>query len=94
MKPDTLKDLLAGGHIELGEVKKIAKTIFDGETTAAGPEGYVITAVDFDDLPDACQQFVVKAILEFRVNNILDLDEPEDIENIPAIEFSEDDRFI
>ncbi len=73
MKPETLKDLLAGGHITLGEVRNIAKSLFDGETTAAGPEGYIITAVALDKLPDHVQQFIVKAILEFRVTNVLDV---------------------
>ena len=72
MKPETLKDLLGEGHIEVGEIRKIARGIFDGETTAAGPEGYLITAANFDDLPDACQQFIIKAVLEFHVTNVLD----------------------
>ncbi len=73
MKPETLKDLLAGGHITLGEVRNIAKSLFDGETTAAGPEGYIITAVALDKLPDHVQQFIVKGILEFQVTNVLDV---------------------
>ena len=76
MKPETLKDLLAGGHIVLGEVRNIAKSIFDGQMTAAGPEGYIITAARFDDLPDSCQQFIIKAVLEFKVTNVLDAVEP------------------
>ncbi len=78
MKPETLKDLLAGGHIVLGEVRNIAKSIFDGKMTAAGPEGYIITAAKFDDLPDSCQQFIIKAVLEFKVTNVFDAAEPDD----------------
>jgi hypothetical protein len=72
MKPKNLKDLLAGGHITKSEIRKIARTIFDGSTTAAGPEGYVITAAKFEDLSDACQQYIVKSILEFKVENVFD----------------------
>jgi hypothetical protein len=71
-KPTNLKDLLREGHITLSEVRKIAKDIFDGTTTAAGPEGYVVTASNFDDLPDHVQGFIVKGILEFSVENVLD----------------------
>lgn len=76
-KPTTLKDLLAGSHITKSEVRKIARDIFNGETTGAGPEGYVITAVNFDDLPEHVQGFVLKAILEFKVENVLDKHRPE-----------------
>ena len=71
-KPTNLKDLLRDGHITLGEVRKIARDIFDGETSAAGPEGYVVTAAKFDDLPDHVQGFIVKGILEFTVENVFD----------------------
>ena len=43
-KPNTLRDLLRGGHISLGEVRSIAKSIFDGEMTAAGGVAYRIEA--------------------------------------------------
>jgi hypothetical protein len=77
-KPEKLMDLLREGHISLGEVRKIASDIFDGETTAAGPEGYVITAAKWDELPDHVQGFIVKGILQFKVENVLDAaDEPE-----------------
>ena len=73
----TLLALLAGGHISLTDVRSIARTIFNGETTAAGPtegglEGYVITASQFDDLPEHVQGFVIKAILAFKVENVLE----------------------
>lgn len=80
-KPNTLKDLLRDGHISLGEVRSIAKDIFDGETTAAGPEGYVITACKFEDLPDHVQGFIVKGILEFSVENVFDAKEDEPVED-------------
>ena len=71
-KPNTLQDLLIAGEITEGDIKKIARDIFDGVTDGPGPQGYIITAVHFDDLPDSCQQFVVKAIAMFTVENILD----------------------
>lgn len=79
-KPETLRDLLAGGHINLTEVRVIARSIFDGETTAAGPDGYIIKAVAYDDLPDHVQGFINKAILAFSVENVLDAgsDDEED----------------
>ena len=80
-KPETLKDLLAGGHISLGEIKTIARGIFDGETTAAGPEGYVITAAAFDKMDDRLQQYAVKIILEFPVENVLEASSDEDGED-------------
>ena len=38
-------------------------------------EGYVITACDFDDLAEHIQGFLVKAVLEFSVQNFLDVKE-------------------
>lgn len=78
MKPKIIKDLLAGGHITIGDVKNIARSIFDGNNTADGTgqgglEGYVITACKFDDLAEHIQGFLVKAILEFNVQNFLDV---------------------
>lgn len=78
MKPKIIKDLLAGGHITIGDVKNIARSIFDGDNTAEGTgqgglEGYTITACVFDDLAPHIQGFIVKAILEFKVENFLDV---------------------
>lgn len=73
-KPKTLHDLLIGQHISLREVEDIARTVFDGKTTAAGPEGYVMTACAYDDLPEHIRQFVRKAFLSFTVENVLDAD--------------------
>lgn len=78
MKPKIIKDLLASGHITIGDAKNIARSIFDGNNTANGTgqgglEGYVITACKFDDLADHIQGFIVKAILEFQVQNFLDV---------------------
>lgn len=77
-KPSNLKDLLAAGHISKAEIRAIARTMFDGETTAAGPEGYVITAADFDALDERLQQYVIKVLLEFPVENVLDAAEDEE----------------
>ena len=79
-KPETLKDLVAGGHTTLSEVRAIARAIFNSEITMAGPEGYLVTGVNLDDLSDNCQQFIVKAVLEFSVENILDVETPDQAE--------------
>lgn len=77
-KPSNLKDLMIGGHIGRSEIDAIARTLFDGKTAAAGPEGYIITAVAYDDLPKHVRDFILKAILEFSVENILDANELAD----------------
>jgi len=81
-KPETLRDLLGGGHISITEVDKIISnsTLFDGVTTSAGPEGYVITAVAYNDLPEHVRGFIRKAVLAFTVENVLDASEDEDEE--------------
>ena len=76
-KPKTLKDLLIGQHISLREVEDIARSVFDGETTMAGPEGYLVTACKYDDLPQHIRDFVRKAFLSFTVKNVLDADVDE-----------------
>lgn len=72
-KPNTLKDLLTDGHISLGDVRAIAREIFNGKNTSAGPSGYVVTAVSFDALPEHVQGFIIKATLDFGVENLLDV---------------------
>lgn len=71
-KPETIKDLLIAGHIDKSEVRAIARSIFDGKTQGAGPEGYLFTAAKWDDLPETAKQFIMKAILEFKVENVLE----------------------
>jgi hypothetical protein len=77
MKPQTLQDLFVAGTVSGTEVRKIAEDIFDGHTTAAGPDGYVITACKFDDLPKHVQDFVLKAIRSFKVENVFDAADDE-----------------
>lgn len=92
VKPTTIKDLLLGDHISKSAVKKIAQTIFNGETTATFPEleGYVVTAVKFDNLPEGTKQHIVKAVLEFKIENVLDLPlnalKPEHLNDDPSAE--------
>ena len=86
--PETLGDLVRSGHATLGEVRNIAKDIFDGETSGAGPEGYVVTFPVFDDLPDHVQQFVIKAFQFSKVENVLD--RKDRLESIQAEVESED----
>ena len=71
-KPKTLHDLLIGQHIGLNEINAIARAMFNDATTMAGPDGYLVTGVNFDDLPDHVQGFIRKAILQFTVKNVLD----------------------
>ena len=77
-KPETLMDLLKEGHVGMNEVNTLARAIFNDTITMAGPEGYLVTGVNFDDLPDHVQGFIRKAILRFSVENILDAKEDDD----------------
>ncbi len=76
-KPKTLQDLLIGQHIGLNEVNTIARALFNDATTMAGPEGYLVTGINFDDLPDHVRGFIRKAILQFTVKNVLDANESD-----------------
>ena len=84
-KPNTLHDLLIDGQVSLHDIENIARTVFDGKTRNTGalaPEGYVLTACSYDDLPKHIQDFVRKAFSYFTVENVFDAgtddDEPED----------------
>lgn len=82
-KPATIKDLLIGDHVSRLSVKKLAQTIFDGKsvvTTVEGLEGYVVTLPRFDDLSDPTKQYIVKALLDARVANVLDAQDQTDAE--------------
>ena len=83
-KPNTMLDLLKGGHINLGEVNVIARAMFNTEVTMAGPEGYLVTGVNFDDLPKHIREFISKAILQFTVENILDANAAEEVSVDPS----------
>lgn len=76
-KPSTVLDLVQGGHMTMSEVRVIARQLFDGATTGAGPEGYVITASNYDNLGDHVKQWIDKAILAFAVENVLDAHDGE-----------------
>ena len=73
-KPDILRDLKESGHLSVGDVETIARTIFNEHTTMAGPAGYIITACNYDDLPPHVREFIRKAILQFKVKNVLDVE--------------------
>ena len=79
-KPSTLMDLFKEGHVGMNEVNALARALFTNATTMAGPEGYLVTGVNFDDLPDHVQGFIRKAILRFTVENVLDAKETEEAE--------------
>ena len=71
-KPNILLDLLKDQHIGLTEVHTIARAVFNDQITMAGPEGYLVTGVNFDDLPEHVRGFITKAILQFTVENVID----------------------
>lgn len=79
-KPTKLKDLMIGGHIGINDINAIARALFTDATTMAGPEGYLVTGVNFDDLPEHVQGYIRKAIKEFSVENVLDANEADDVE--------------
>ena len=84
-KPTKLKDLMIGGHIGINEINTIARALFTNATTMAGPEGYLVTGINFDDLPEHVRGYIRKAIKEFSVENVLDAnvtdDEDEDADD-------------
>lgn len=77
-KPKTVKDLFIGQHISLNDVEDLARAVFDGETSAAGPDGYIVTACKYDDLPRHIREFTRKAFMYFTVENVLDAAEDND----------------
>ena len=91
-KPKTLHDLLIGQHINLREVDDIARTVFDGVTTGAGPEGYMMTACKYDDLPQHIRDFTRKAFLYFTVENVLDANE-DDAEDLSDDAYDKTDEY-
>jgi len=90
-KPETLHDLLVGQHISLHDIEDVARAVFDGKTTAAGPEGYIITACAYDNLPDHIKQYVRKAFFSFKVENVLDVNVDELEDNLELKEDIDDD---
>lgn len=90
-KPKILLDLLKDGHVGQSDVNALARALFSEATTMAGPEGYLVTGVNFDSLPEHVQGFIRKAILQFTVENILDAGEPEDRREADVASFAEDD---
>lgn len=78
-KPTKLKDLMIGGHIGVNDINAIARAMFTNATTMAGPEGYLVTGVNFDDLPEHVRGYIRKAIKEFSVENVLDANAANDV---------------
>ena len=81
-KPQTLQDLIKGGHATIGDARDIATYVFDGHTTGAGPEGYIVTFPNLAELPDHIQQFIVKAFALSKVENVLDAAESDEDESL------------
>jgi hypothetical protein len=64
-KPEFLRDL------DRSEERKAAKLLFNGQTTVH-LEGYVVTLPNFDDLGDHVQMFIMKAIGQGTLRNVLE----------------------
>ncbi len=75
-KPTNLFELRGAGVISDRDVGLIAAGIFDGVEAVSDIEGYVITLPKYEELPDACQQFIRKALMFSAVRNVLDGDDP------------------
>lgn len=76
-KPNTIKDLMAAGDVSRHDVEEVARVIFNSDevnypASDALDAPYDVTLPDFDNLPDAARQFVIKALLECTVVNTLD----------------------
>ena len=56
----------------MGDARFVARKIFNSDTIVE-IEGYRVYLPNFDDLTDNCQGFIVKAMLQCRVVNTLDL---------------------
>ena len=67
-----VQDLMINGLVSRLDLIKIASTMFDGKTVSRDINGYTMTVASFDDLPDACQQFILKALAFSTVVNVLD----------------------
>lgn len=71
---------MASGHVTRRDVEKIAESIFDPDSPVSNDVaissivGYVLTMPRWTDLPPHVRGFVLKALLECRVTNILDDD--------------------
>ena len=89
-KPNTMLDLLSEDHIGLNEINTIARAMFNDATTMAGPEGYLVTGVNFDDLPEHVQGFIRKAILKFTIENVIDAREPFTIDGTGEAECAQE----
>lgn len=74
-RPSTLKELMQAGDLTMGEARRITVNIFDSKVIV--PQNvipYSVTMPAFNDLPDHVQQFVIKAMLESAIVNLLDAD--------------------
>ena len=72
-KPNTIQQLYSSGDVTMRDVDRIASSIFEHTSQMHGIlEGYVVHMPDFDDLPDTCKQFIRKALMSAKVQNVLD----------------------
>ena len=84
-KPSTIQDLLASGIVSNRDLDRMACRLFSsGREMTTIIDGYVIRMPDFVELPDACQQFIRKALVFSTVTNILDVEAVEEFEYTQA----------
>lgn len=75
--PKTLKELMESGNLTRGEVRKLARLVFDGKTKLSQSHvPYGVTLPVFDDLPEHVQGFIVKAILNSKLSTLWDHENP------------------
>lgn len=77
--PTTLKELMQAGDLTIGEVRRLASLVFDGITILdQNVVPYKVTMPLFETFAGHIQQFIIKAILDAGIVNILDAVDPDE----------------
>ncbi len=71
--PRTLKELMQAGDLTMGEARRITKALIFNWVVPQDVIPYEVTLPEFDSLPDHVQQFLIKAVLESSIKNVLDV---------------------
>lgn len=72
-KPETLKDLMIAGDLTMGEARRLTRKVFnDVNVLEQDLIPYQVTLPVFDSLPDHVQQFLIKAVLEASIVNVME----------------------
>lgn len=91
-KPETLKELMIAGDLTMGEARRLTRKVFNGnEVLVQDLIPYTITVPNLDDLPDHVTSFVIKAMLEASIVNVMDRTDADDAADATDFPFSEDD---